>query len=81
MWGEGSHESVEGKVEETLGSAKRRVGEITDNNEMQTRGAGNELKGRAQYNKGRAESAVEDVREQAEDTTQGIIDNVKDIFR
>lgn len=81
MWGEGSHESVEGKIDETLGSVKRRVGDMTDDSEMEARGVGDQLKGQAKYGKGQAESAFEDAREQVEDTTQGIIDNVKDVFR
>lgn len=81
MWGEGSHESVEGKVQETLGGAKRRIGNITGDTDTEVRGAGDEIKGRTQYNTGKAKSTLEDAQENVEEGAQGIIDNVKDFFR
>jgi uncharacterized protein YjbJ (UPF0337 family) len=57
---------VKGKIDEVVGSAKRKAGELTDNPKLQVEGMVQQLKGRVESACGKAKDAVRDVIENTE---------------
>jgi uncharacterized protein YjbJ (UPF0337 family) len=57
---------VKGMMDEVAGSAKRKVGELTDNPKLQAKGMAQQVKGKAEGDWGMAKEAVRDAVEGAE---------------
>ncbi|MEM9803723.1 MAG: CsbD family protein [Cyanobacteria bacterium P01_D01_bin.56] len=74
--GEGTSAQIEGKAKRDLGTVERGVGKVTG----QVEGTAKQIEGKVKEDIGRTQSATEDVREDAEDATEGFIDSVKDLF-
>ena len=74
--GEGTSAQIEGKVKRDIGTVERGVGKVTG----QVEGAAKQVEGKVKGDIGRTQAAAEDVREDAEDTTESFIDSVKDLF-
>lgn len=74
--GEGTSDQIEGKVQSDIGTVERNVGKVTG----QVEGAAKQVKGKVKSDIGRTQSATEDARDSAEDTAEGFIDSVKDLF-
>jgi uncharacterized protein YjbJ (UPF0337 family) len=57
---------VKGKIDEVVGSAKRKAGELTDNPKLQVEGMVQQLKGKVESACGKTKDAVRDVLENTE---------------
>ena len=56
---------VKGAIDETVGSAKRQMGNLTGNSGTQVRGAVQQLKGKAETAVGKLKDAVSDAKDDA----------------
>lgn len=74
--GEGTSAQIEGKVQRDIGTVEKNVGKVTG----QVEGAADQIQGKVLGDIGRTQDATEDVREAAEDATEGFVDSVKDLF-
>lgn len=57
---------VKGTIDETLGSAKRKAGELTGSTRLQVEGAAQQVKGKVENAWGKAKDAVQGAVEDAE---------------
>lgn len=83
--GVGTSDQLEGAVDSVVGKAKRGVGRIGDeiNGDGtldRVEGATDQLKGKIKRDVGRAKSAAADAGEDIEDSANGIVDSIKDLF-
>jgi uncharacterized protein YjbJ (UPF0337 family) len=58
-------ERVKGAIDETVGSAKRQLGNLTGNTRTQVEGAAQQLKGKAETTIGKLKDAVRDANDDA----------------
>ena len=56
---------VKGTIDEVIGSAKRRAGELTDNSQLQVEGMVQQVKGKVESAWGKAKDVVDDANEEA----------------
>ena len=73
---EGVANQIEGKMEQGVGTAKRNLGKVTG----QTEGALEQAKGQVKEGIGTAENKLDDAQDNVEDTSESLIDSVKDFF-
>ena len=73
---EGISDQVEGKVEKDIGTVQRNVGKVTG----QTEGALKQAKGKAKQDIGTVENKLDNAKDQVEDTSENLIDSVKNFF-
>jgi uncharacterized protein YjbJ (UPF0337 family) len=59
----GFGDKVEGKADELSGEVKERVGDATDNRDLQAEGVGDQAEGKVEQAIGEAKDAWEDVRD------------------
>lgn len=57
----GMGDQLKGKADETLGGLQKKVGEVTNNEDMETDGEGRELKGKLEQGLGSAERTADDL--------------------
>jgi uncharacterized protein YjbJ (UPF0337 family) len=57
---------VKGTIDEVMGSAKRRAGELTDNTQLQVEGMVQEVKGKVENAWGKAKDVVHEANQEAE---------------
>ena len=74
--GEGTSDQIEGKVQRDIGTVERNVGKVTG----QVEGAAKQVEGKVKSDIGRTQAATENARDNAENTAEGFIDSVKDLF-
>lgn len=78
--GAGASNRLEGRVQEGVGSAKRAVGDFTDDAETEASGMADQVKGKAKRNLGRTQSAADDAAQQAKETGGGLINSIRNFF-
>lgn len=82
--GEGTSDRLEGAVDGAVGTVKRSASEIGDLDVDQAArkldGAADELKGKVKRDVGRAKAAAADAGEELEDTSEGIVESIKEFF-
>jgi uncharacterized protein YjbJ (UPF0337 family) len=59
------HNRVKGTIDEVVGIAKQKTGELTGNTQMQIEGIAQQVKGKVESAWGQAKDAVRDVNEKA----------------
>lgn len=74
--GEGTSAQIEGKVQSDIGTVKRSVGKVSG----QVEGAADQIEGKVKGDIGRTQDAAEDIKDDAEDATEGFVDSVKELF-
>jgi len=57
---------VKGTIDEVMGSAKRRAGELTDNTQLQVEGMVQQVKGKVEDAWGKAKDVVHDANQEGE---------------
>ena len=57
---------VKGTIDEVIGSAKRRAGELTDNSQLQVEGMVRQVKGKVENAWGKAKDVVHEANQEAE---------------
>jgi uncharacterized protein YjbJ (UPF0337 family) len=57
---------VKGTIDEVMGSAKRRAGELTDNTQLQVEGVVQQVKGKVEDAWGKAQDVVHEANQEAE---------------
>jgi len=57
---------VKGTIDEVMGSAKRRAGELTDNSQLQVEGMVQQVKGKVENAWGNAKDVVHEANQEAE---------------
>ncbi|WP_228040083.1 CsbD family protein [Nodosilinea sp. LEGE 07088] len=70
--GAGTANQIKGRAQEDIGRLQRSA--------SQAEGIGNQVQGRAQRDLGRTQGAVEDAADAAQDSAEGLVDNVKSFF-
>ena len=74
--GAGTANQIKGRAKEDLGRVQRQVDKATS----QVEGATKQFQGKVQKDIGRTQSAAENAAEQLEDTSEGLIDSIKNFF-
>jgi uncharacterized protein YjbJ (UPF0337 family) len=74
--GSGTANQIKGRAEEDLGRVQRQI----DQTASQVEGATKQVKGRAQRDIGRTQEAAEDATDAIEDSSQGLMRSVRDLF-
>lgn len=77
---QGVGNQVEGKVDKGVGTVKRAAGDATDNYSTEIKGAAQQVRGDVKQGLGTAENKLDDAKNTAEDTSESLIDSVKDFF-
>ncbi|MEL6605235.1 MAG: CsbD family protein [Cyanobacteria bacterium J06614_10] len=83
--GAGTSDQVEGAVDSVVGKAKRGIGRVSDEVSgdgtlKRVEGAADQLEGKVKRGVGQAKSAAADAGEDIEDSANGIVDSIKDLF-
>ncbi|MGC1309213.1 MAG: hypothetical protein WA885_18480 [Phormidesmis sp.] len=81
--GAGTSDQVSGTVDSTVGKAKRAVGGMDDGLDSATKrldGATDQVQGKVKRDVGRAKSKASEVGDDLEDTSEGIVESIKDFF-
>ena len=65
--GSGTGDKAEGKIDELKGEAKQRVGDLTDDEDLETEGKKDELKGEGKGAMGTVKDAGQDLKDRAKD--------------
>lgn len=83
--GAGTSDKLEGAVDSAVGKTKRGIGEAKDSLDLDSAtdkldGATDELKGSLKRDVGRAKDAADDLGDDIEESTNGIVDSIKDLF-
>jgi uncharacterized protein YjbJ (UPF0337 family) len=65
--GAGTGDKAEGKVDELKGKAKKKIGDLADDKDLQAEGKKDELKGEGKGAWGTVKNAGEDLKEKAKD--------------
>lgn len=83
--GAGTSDQLEGTVDGAIGNVKRSIGQVGDNLDLdkaasQLDGAADQLKGKIKRDVGRAKSAAAEAGDDIEDTSEGIVESIKDLF-
>jgi uncharacterized protein YjbJ (UPF0337 family) len=65
--GSGTGDKAEGKVDELKGEAKQKIGDLTEDEDLQAEGKKDELKGEGKGALGTVKNAGEDLKERAKD--------------
>ena len=73
---EGISDQIEGKAQEDIGTVQRNLGKVTG----QTEGAIKQAKGKAKQDIGTVKNKLDNAADNVEDTSEGLIDTVKDLF-
>lgn len=74
--GSGTSEQIEGQIEEATGTVQRKAGEITG----QAEGAMKQVKGKAKQDLGKVKGTAEEAGSQLQETSEGVVEKVKDFF-
>lgn len=84
MAGEGTSDRLEGAVDGAVGTLKRAASDVgdldADKAARKLDGATDELKGKVKRDVGRAKAAAADVGEDIEDSSEGIVESIKEFF-
>lgn len=83
--GAGTSDELEGAVDSAVGKTKRGIGQAKDSLDIDSAtdkldGATDELQGKLKRDVGRAKGAADDLGDDLEESTNGIIDSIKDLF-
>lgn len=62
-----NNDKVKGKTNEMVGAARKKTGEITGNESMESKGAAQEMKGKGQGMMGSAKDKVSDLKDKITD--------------
>lgn len=73
---EGIGNKIEGKVEKDIGTVERNFGKVTG----QTEGALKQAKGKAKQDIGTTQNKLDEAGNKVENTSESLIDSVKDFF-
>ena len=60
-----NRDRVNGRIDEVVGSAKRKAGELTGNTPLQLKGMAQQVKGKLENTLGKVEDAVDEANRQA----------------
>lgn len=77
---EGINNQIQGKVEKDFGTARRNIGDLTDDNSEEIKGGLQQAKGKVTQGVGAAKNKLGDTKNKAEDKSESLIDSVKDFF-
>ncbi len=77
---EGISNQLEGKVQKDIGTKRRAVGDLLDNPTEEAKGALTQAKGKAKQDIGTTQNKLDDAQDAVKDTSESLIDSVKDLF-
>ena len=77
---DGVSDQIEGKVTKDIGTKRRAVGDLLDNPSEEAKGAFTQAQGKAKQDLGTAKNKLDEAGDQIENTSEGLLDSVKDFF-
>ncbi len=77
---EGIGNQIEGKIQKDIGTKRRAVGDLLDNPTEEAKGALTQAKGKAKQDIGTTKNKLDDAQDAVEDTSENLVDSVKDFF-
>ncbi|MEM6596728.1 MAG: hypothetical protein AAF810_17890 [Cyanobacteria bacterium P01_D01_bin.36] len=78
--GQGSSDFIEGIAQESLGKAKRKVGQLTDDVDSSVDGAADQLEGSLKRDVGSLKNKAENIGDDLGDAAEDALDSVRDFF-
>ncbi|MCC0175379.1 CsbD family protein [Waterburya agarophytonicola K14] len=77
---DGVSDQIEGKVQKDIGTTRRGVGDLLNNPTEEGKGAITQAKGKAKQDIGTTKNKLNDAQDAVEDTSESLVDSVKDFF-
>ncbi|MEO0013982.1 MAG: CsbD-like [Cyanobacteriota bacterium] len=77
---EGLNNQIQGKIEKDFGTARRNIGDLTDDDSEEINGGLQQAKGKVTQGVGAAQNKLDDTKNKAENKSESLIDSVKDFF-
>ena len=77
---DGVSDQIEGKVTKDIGTKRRAVGDLLDNPSEEAKGVFTQAQGKAKQDLGTAKNKLDEAGDQIENTSEGLLDSVKDFF-